>query len=113
VQTGTHPRKTTEENIQRYKAQLRQLGLAHDQRRSVATTDVEFYRWTQWIFLQVYNSWYDAEQDKARPAWTTQARWTNALLPRIRPVTPWATGGQLHAPVMVPRTPRVELCAPG
>jgi leucyl-tRNA synthetase len=65
VQTGTHPRKTTEENILRYKAQLRQLGLAHDQRRSVATTDVEFYRWTQWIFLQIYNSWYDGS--RARP----------------------------------------------
>ena len=65
VQTGTHPRKTTEENILRYKAQLRQLGLAHDQRRSVATTDVEFYRWTQWIFLQIYNSWYD--ERAARP----------------------------------------------
>ena len=65
VQTGTHPRKTTEENILRYKSQLRQLGLAHDQRRSVATTDVEFYRWTQWIFLQIYNSWYDGA--RARP----------------------------------------------
>jgi leucyl-tRNA synthetase len=65
VQTGTHPRKTTEDNIQRYKAQLRQLGLAHDERRSVATTDVEFYRWTQWIFLKIYDSWYDGE--RARP----------------------------------------------
>ena len=71
VQTGTHPRKTTEENIQRYQAQLRQLGLAHDERRSVATTDVEFYRWTQWIFLQIYNSWYDETQRRpARsPSW--------------------------------------------
>ncbi|GEL19389.1 leucine--tRNA ligase [Pseudonocardia asaccharolytica] len=67
VQTGTHPRVTTEANIQRYKAQLRQLGLAHDERRSVATTDVEFYRWTQWIFLQIYNAWYDEERQKARP----------------------------------------------
>ncbi|GAA1250118.1 leucine--tRNA ligase [Pseudonocardia aurantiaca] len=67
VQTGTHPRKTTEDNIQRYKAQLRQLGLGHDDRRSVATTDVEFYRWTQWIFLRIYNSWYDEQQRKARP----------------------------------------------
>ncbi|MFC4946941.1 leucine--tRNA ligase [Pseudonocardia sp. GCM10023141] len=67
VQTGTHPRKTTEENIQRYKAQLRQLGLGHDDRRSVATTDVEFYRWTQWIFLKIYNSWYDETVQKARP----------------------------------------------
>ncbi|WP_232661220.1 leucine--tRNA ligase [Pseudonocardia sp. TRM90224] len=67
VQTGTHPRKTTEENILRYKAQLRQLGLGHDDRRSVATTDVEFYRWTQWIFLQIYNSWYDPARQTARP----------------------------------------------
>src|ERR1700754_3146928 len=67
VQTGTHPRKTTEANIERYRAQLRQLGLAHDDRRSVATTDVKFYRWTQWIFLQIYNAWYDTEQCKARP----------------------------------------------
>lgn len=67
VQTGTHPRKTTEENIGRYRAQLRQLGLGHDDRRSVATTDVEFYRWTQWIFLQIYNSWYDAAASRARP----------------------------------------------
>ncbi|WP_117208310.1 leucine--tRNA ligase [Allorhizocola rhizosphaerae] len=67
VQTGTHPRKTTEENIERYRAQLSMLGLGHDPRRSVATTDVEFYRWTQWIFLQIYNSWFDADQKKARP----------------------------------------------
>jgi leucyl-tRNA synthetase len=67
VQTGTHPRKTTEANIERYRTQLHQLGLAHDDRRSVATTDVEFYRWTQWIFLQIYNAWYDPEVRKARP----------------------------------------------
>jgi leucyl-tRNA synthetase len=67
VQTGTHPRTTTEANITRYKEQLRQLGLAHDERRSVATTDVEFYRWTQWIFLQIFNSWYDTDAARARP----------------------------------------------
>jgi len=67
VQTGTHPRRTTEDNIARYRAQLRQLGLAHDDRRSVATTDVEFYRWTQWIFLRIYNSWYDERAGRARP----------------------------------------------
>ncbi|WFE29402.1 leucine--tRNA ligase [Solwaraspora sp. WMMD791] len=67
VQTGQHPRTTTEANIERYRAQLRMLGLAHDDRRSVATTDVEFYRWTQWIFLQVFNSWYDADAGRARP----------------------------------------------
>lgn len=67
VQTGTHPRTTTEANIARYKEQLRRLGLAHDERRSVATTDVEFYRWTQWIFLKIYNSFYDEQQRRARP----------------------------------------------
>ncbi|MEV4727014.1 leucine--tRNA ligase [Micromonospora humida] len=67
VQTGTHPRTTTVANIERYKAQLRRLGLAHDERRSVATIDTDFYRWTQWIFLQVYNSWYDPQARRARP----------------------------------------------
>ncbi|WP_238421958.1 leucine--tRNA ligase [Gordonia sp. 'Campus'] len=66
VQTGTHPRTTTEQNIERYLGQIRRLGLGHDERRRVATTDVEFYRWTQWIFLQIYNAWYDADQGKAR-----------------------------------------------
>ncbi|GAA4743675.1 leucine--tRNA ligase [Gordonia alkaliphila] len=66
VQTGTHPRTTTEANIERYLQQIRRLGLGHDERRRVATTDVDFYRWTQWIFLQIYNSWFDAEQGKAR-----------------------------------------------
>jgi len=67
VQTGTHPRKTTEENVDRYRAQLRRLGLAYDDRRSFATTDVEYYRWTQWIFLQIFNSWYDPDARRARP----------------------------------------------
>lgn len=67
VQTGTHPRTTTEANIERYLAQIRRLGLGHDERRRVATTDVDFYRWTQWIFLQIYNAWFDVEKNKARP----------------------------------------------
>ncbi|OIR46157.1 leucine--tRNA ligase [Corynebacterium sp. NML130628] len=67
IQTGTHPRTTTESNIQNMKRQLGQLGLGHDPRRSVATTDPEFYRWTQWIFLQIYNAWFDEELQKARP----------------------------------------------
>nr|WP_106126935.1 leucine--tRNA ligase [Pseudosporangium ferrugineum] len=67
VQTGTHPRTTTEANVERYRGQLRRLGLAYDDRRSVATTDPEYYRWTQWIFLQVFNSWFDPELRRARP----------------------------------------------
>jgi leucyl-tRNA synthetase len=67
VQTGTHPRTTTEANIGYYRSQLRRLGLGHDDRRSVATTDTDYYRWTQWIFLQIYNAWYDPAARKARP----------------------------------------------
>jgi leucyl-tRNA synthetase len=67
VETGTHPRKTTEENIGRYRRQLRRLGLAYDNRRSFATTDPDYYRWTQWIFLQIFNSWFDPVADRARP----------------------------------------------
>ena len=67
VQTGQHPAVTTYDNIAIFRRQLRRLGLGHDDRRSVATTDPEFYRWTQWIFLQIYNAWYDVDRDKARP----------------------------------------------
>ncbi|WP_138999001.1 leucine--tRNA ligase [Rhodococcus zopfii] len=66
VQTGTHPRTTTEANIANMKRQLRRLGLGHDERRAVATTDVDFYHWTQWIFLTIYNAWYDPQAGKAR-----------------------------------------------
>ncbi|WP_373324834.1 leucine--tRNA ligase [Actinocatenispora rupis] len=67
VQTGQHPRKTTDENIDRYRGQMRRLGLAYDDRRTFATTDPDFYRWTQWIFLRIRDAWYDAEQRRARP----------------------------------------------
>ncbi len=71
VQTGQHPRVTTEANIATMRRQLRRLGLGHDQRRSFATIDPEYVRWTQWIFLQHFNAWYDRDADggrgKARP----------------------------------------------
>lgn len=67
VQTGTHPRVRTEANIVNFRRQLGRLGLGHDSRRSFATTDVDFYKWTQWIFLQIYNAWFDTTAKKARP----------------------------------------------
>ena len=67
IQTGTHPRTTTEANIKNMRRQLGILGLGHDPRRSVESTDPSFFKWTQWIFLQIYNSWFDEEQQKARP----------------------------------------------
>ena len=66
-QTGQHPRVNTEANIDNMRRQLDRLGLGHDKRRSVATTDVDYYRWTQWIFLQIFNSWFDPEAGRARP----------------------------------------------
>jgi leucyl-tRNA synthetase len=67
VQTGQHPRSTTEANIATMRRQLRRLGLAHDPRRSISTIDPGYYRWTQWIFLQIFNAWYDSDADRARP----------------------------------------------
>jgi len=67
ITTGVHPRVNTEANVANMRRQLRRLGLGHDARRSVSTTDEEFYRWTQWIFLQVFGSWYDESIGRARP----------------------------------------------
>ena len=71
VQTGQHPAITTAENITTMRRQLGRLGLSHDKRRSIETTDPQYYRWTQWIFLQIFNSWYDTTADngvgRARP----------------------------------------------
>src|SRR5215213_3421496 len=67
VQTGQHPRVTTDRNIEAIRIQLRRLGLAHDARRGISTADPDFYRWTQWIFLQIHRSWYDDETERARP----------------------------------------------
>ncbi|MFG3284037.1 leucine--tRNA ligase [Streptomyces sp. NPDC048111] len=67
VATGTHPRVSTEAAMDNMKRQLRRLGLGHDKRRSIATIDPEYYKWTQWIFLQIFNSWYDTDAKKARP----------------------------------------------
>ncbi len=66
MQTGTHPRIRTEANIVNFRRQLGRLGLGHDARRSFSTTDVEFYKWTQWIFLQIYNAWFDPDLNRAR-----------------------------------------------
>ena len=67
IQTGTHPRTRTEANIVNFRRQLGRLGLGHDTRRSFSTTDVDFYKWTQWIFLQIFNAWFDPAQNRARP----------------------------------------------
>lgn len=65
--TGTPPRVTTEKNIATFRRQLQMLGFSYDWSREVATTDPEYFRWTQWIFLQIYDTWFDEEQQRGRP----------------------------------------------
>ena len=65
VQTGQHPAKTTEENIKTYRRQLDRIGFSFDWSREVRTSNPEYYKWTQWIFIQLFNSWYNKDSDKA------------------------------------------------
>ena len=67
IQTGQHPAKTTEDNIKRYKEQLKRLGFNYDWAREVRTSDPKYYRWTQWIFREFYLSWYNLKTDRAEP----------------------------------------------
>ncbi|NBC11720.1 MAG: leucine--tRNA ligase [Planctomycetes bacterium] len=67
VETGTHPRVTTEQNIDNMVRQLKRLGLGYDWDRQIATTDVGYYKWTQWVFLQLYHSYFDPIEQAARP----------------------------------------------
>jgi leucyl-tRNA synthetase len=66
MQTNIHPRITTEQNINTFRRQIKMLGLSYDWEREVDTTDPNYYKWTQWIFLKIYNSWYDYRENKAR-----------------------------------------------
>ncbi len=67
VEHGVHPRITTEQNIANMDRQLQQLGMSYDWDRKIATIDVDYYKWTQWIFLQLFHSWFDPAANKARP----------------------------------------------
>jgi len=67
IETGQHPAVTTAQNIANMRRQLRRLGLTHDPRREVSTADPRYYRWTQWIFLKLFNSWCDPSTGRARP----------------------------------------------
>ena len=67
IDTGQHPAVTVRQNADVMRRQLRRLGLAHDRTREIMTSDPSYYRWTQWIFLRIFNSWYDPAADRARP----------------------------------------------
>jgi leucyl-tRNA synthetase len=67
INTGTHPRVTTEKNVANFRRQIQMLGFSYDWDREIDTTDPNYFRWTQWIFLQLFDTWYDAEQKRGRP----------------------------------------------
>jgi len=67
IKTGQHPAVTTRENVAKFKSQLKRIGFSYDWQREVNTTDPHYYKWTQWIFLQIYNSWFNLETNKAEP----------------------------------------------
>ncbi|MEK6642331.1 MAG: leucine--tRNA ligase [Planctomycetota bacterium] len=67
LETGQHPAITTTNNINTFRRQLKMLGFSYDWDRELSTTDTDYYKWTQWIFLQIFNSWFDETQKKARP----------------------------------------------
>ena len=72
IKTGQHPRKTTEANIANFTKQIKSLGFSYDWTREIDTTDPEYFRWTQWIFLKIYNSWFNPKTNKAEPIETLE-----------------------------------------
>lgn len=67
IKTGQHPSITTRDNVAKFKAQLKRIGFSYDWEREINTTDPRYYKWTQWIFLQLYNSWFNPDTKKAEP----------------------------------------------
>ena len=78
IQTGQHPAITTETNINRYREQLDNIGFSYDWSREVRTSDPSYYKWTQWIFMQLFNAWYNKETDKAESIETLIAKFETA-----------------------------------
>jgi leucyl-tRNA synthetase len=92
VKTGQHPRNTTEANIATFKRQIQSLGFSYDWSREFATTDPDYFKWTQWIFLKLYNSWFNPETNKAEPIETlkypAELQPANEKVGRVTPCAP-------------------------
>lgn len=85
IKTGQHPRVTTEANINNFRKQLQNLGFSYDWDREVDTTDPSYVRWTQWIFLQLYHSYFDETAQKAKPVSELEAKgWTREQIDAVR-----------------------------
>jgi leucyl-tRNA synthetase len=74
IKTGQHPEVTTRENVAKFKAQLKRIGFSYDWQREINTTDPRYYKWTQWIFLQLYHSWVNPQTNKAEPISTYRGK---------------------------------------
>ncbi|MDX1680331.1 MAG: leucine--tRNA ligase [Akkermansiaceae bacterium] len=85
IKTGQHPAVTTAENIETFRRQLKSLGFGYDWDREIATTDPDYVRWTQWIFLQIYNSYFCEEEQKAKPVSELEAKgWSREQIDEVR-----------------------------
>src|SRR5205085_363791 len=74
IKSGQHPAITTRENVAKFKAQLKRIGFSYDWQREINTTDPGYYKWTQWIFLKIYNSWFNPKTNKAEPITTYRGK---------------------------------------
>ena len=92
IETGKHPAIATAENIDNMRRQLRRLGLAHDPRREISTADPRYYRWTQWIFLKIFGSWFDAT-GVARPIEALVGEFEQGIRSRTHRRTPSGSRG--------------------
>jgi leucyl-tRNA synthetase len=92
IKTGQHPRKTTEANVANFKRQIKSLGFSYDWSRELATTDPDYFKWTQWIFLKLYNSWFNPKTNKAEPIETlkypAELQTANKKVGRVTPCAP-------------------------
>jgi leucyl-tRNA synthetase len=86
IQTGQHPAVTTEKNIETYIRQLKNIGFGYDWDRVIKTSDPSYYKWTQWIFMQLFNSWYNKDSDKAEDIETLKALFTKGGTPIVNAV---------------------------
>ena len=93
IQTGQHPEKTTTDNIARYRSQMDRIGFSYDWDREVRTCDPEFYKWTQWAFLKMFDNWYDPEAGKARPVSDLVSRFESTGYEDVTPEI-WAAASE-------------------
>ena len=93
IQTGQHPEVTTVKNINRYREQLDRIGFSYDWDREVRTCDPEYYKWTQWAFIKMFESWYDPAEDKARPVSELIARFESEGYEDVTPAI-WAAASE-------------------